>query len=861
MKLLKIARTVSSIALGMALLVPIDSAPLQALVGEVIVGERTSADVAVSEPFPNEETAQSPGPPQDYSQMPIPMNLGAPRGAHASGLPEIAAPEPGGTRTSSTSTPAPPVGSSFLAMGDNNTVIPPDTHGSVGPNHLLVTLNSDVRIQSRTGSNLSTVSLSSFWSSTGASGPFDPKSLFDPYGGRFMFTAMSNRRSGGSSVLIGVTATDNPTGTWHKYRFDADGSNVSWADYPSMGFTKDWIIVQVNMFAVSNDAFNGSKVFVFDKASLYAGGSGAVTAFTLSGFGGTQVPAITYSTTLTTGYLLQDWDGSSLGSGFLRIYTITGSVGSETLTVGSFVSTPNTWASFPPGDGDFAPQLGTSAKIQLNDSRMQNVVYRNGSLWAVHHVFLPASSPNRSAVQWWEINPPAASIIQRARIDDSTAAKFYAFPTIAVNSDDDVLIGYSRFGADQYASANWSFRSANDPLNTLQGDTILKAGEAKYVKTYSGTRNRWGDYSNTVVDPANDGDFWTIQEYAWTPFGGNDRWSTWWGRIDAFPAAPRLVASPTSLSFGNQGQGTTSASQSITVSNLGDANLILGTVTKEGSHPGDFTVTTDACSGGTVVPAGTCTISASFSPTATGSRSASLRIPSNDAYSPHTIPLSGNGIVNGPGISLSATTLNYGNVKLGTTSATKGVVVTSIGSSSLNIGTVSLGGTNASEFSITSNTCNGASLSYGQTCVVGANLSPAVRGTRTASITIPNNAPSAPHVVGLTGIGYVDLTPPVSTFTNVDNSAVIRSGGGEVVGRTTDDASGVDIAAITFTPVTGGTPITVYPSLSCAAQRKLCLWEFTPPSTIFGLVFVNAHATDKEGNLESPGPTITLLII
>src|SRR5206468_12969140 len=52
-----------------------------------------------------------------------------------------------------------------------------------------------------------------------------------------------------------------------------------------------------------------------------------------------------------------------------------------------------------------------------------------------------------------------------------------------------------------------------------------------YFKTFGGTENRWGDYSNTSVDPTNDTDLWTIQEYAATPSGGFDRWGTWWGKV------------------------------------------------------------------------------------------------------------------------------------------------------------------------------------------------------------------------------------------------------------------------------------------------------------------------------------------
>lgn len=64
--------------------------------------------------------------------------------------------------------------------------------------------------------------------------------------------------------------------------------------------------------------------------------------------------------------------------------------------------------------------------------------------------------------------------------------------------------------------------------------STLKAGLSTYYKTGSGTRNRWGDYSYTVVDPRNDRTFWTIQEYAdqrTGPADGNSRWGTWWGRL------------------------------------------------------------------------------------------------------------------------------------------------------------------------------------------------------------------------------------------------------------------------------------------------------------------------------------------
>jgi hypothetical protein len=95
---------------------------------------------------------------------------------------------------------------------------------------------------------------------------------------------------------------------------------------------------------------------------------------------------------------------------------------------------------------------------------MQSVVYRNGAVWGVQGIFLPAGAPVRSAVQWVQVSQ-LGNLLQGGRLDDAVSPYIsYAFPSIAVNKNDDALIGYSRFSAQQYASANYSFRAASDPL-------------------------------------------------------------------------------------------------------------------------------------------------------------------------------------------------------------------------------------------------------------------------------------------------------------------------------------------------------------------------------------------------------------
>ena len=416
----------------------------------------------------------------------------------------------------------------FNGLEDNGTSIPPDVNGAVGPTHIMTTLNTQVRIQNLTGTTISTVSLDNFWASVGNPNAFDPKILYEPYNNRWIFTACANSSSANSALLIGVSATNNPTGTWKLYSIDADATNTNWFDYPMIGYNKDWIVVTGNMFPNAGGSFVQTKLYVFKKSDLYAQvASPQFTLLTSTGF--TLSPATTFDNSLSTLYLLQRWNGNSGGSGFIRLYTITGAIGSETLSSGVLISTPNPWSGSPPTE-NFAPQSGTTNKIALNDDRMGNTVYRNGSIWSSHTVFLPAGGVTRSAVQWWQLST-SGSIQQRGRIDDPSGASMFGFPSIAVNTSNDALIGYSKFSTTTFASSCYAVRASTDPVNTFQPEFLYKAGQAPYFKTFSGTRNRWGDYTATMTDPEGT-DFWTIQQYASSPTS-SDRWGTWWAKVAA----------------------------------------------------------------------------------------------------------------------------------------------------------------------------------------------------------------------------------------------------------------------------------------------------------------------------------------
>jgi len=436
---------------------------------------------------------------------------------------------------------SPSLAANFLALGESGNAIPPDTQGTAGPNHLVVTLNSQVAVQDRTGANLELVTLDGFWASAGANSTTDPRVVYDPYNNRWIISTAGNFMGPQAALLVGVTQTGDPTGNWNLYNIAVDPTGKTFCDFPILGFNSKWVIINCNIFDIAGaGTFRGGKLFVFDKFNLY--GHGAGVPITLDTQGDSNVtPASTYDNSLSTEYLLEEYDGNMSGLGYLRLWAIDGPVSAPSLTSLALIATTQTWDE----TGQNGPQSGTATGIDLDDASLTNVIYRNGTLWTTHHIFVPQGAPSdRTMVQWWQVGTDA-SILQRGLIDNGDTSVFRYYPSIAVNRGEDVLIGYTRSSVNEFAGSFYSFRKFSDPPNTMEDEALLKAGEATYTKDGGSGDVRWGDYSNSAVDPLDDSGLWTIQEYAASGSDPTGTWSTWWGAIGPAGPVAQLQASAT----------------------------------------------------------------------------------------------------------------------------------------------------------------------------------------------------------------------------------------------------------------------------------------------------------------------------
>ncbi|MDH7504157.1 MAG: hypothetical protein QHJ82_15780, partial [Verrucomicrobiota bacterium] len=354
--------------------------------------------------------------------------------------------------------PAP--STNFQGLDDSHTTWPPDTDGCVGPNHVMTMLNTQVRIQNRTGTtNYSTVSLYDWWHArlSGTYTPFDPRLLYDPYSGRWIATAATDAGRTTSAIIIAVSTNSDPTGGWYTYGFYVDTGGYSWADFPTPGFNRDKVVVSWNYYPIYAGGAYGVGLFVLNKTNLYAGGSVSAQLIYQPYQSGTTTnglnirPAVSYNTNDSSIYLLQDFQDNPTNSSYLALYTITGSAGAAVLTRSTNFPSAAAWASAGPNYGDIAPQQGITNRINTVDSRLSQVVYRNDALWCAHTIFLPADNPTRSAVQWWQIRTNG-TVLQHGVLEDRSGVTFFAFPSIAVNRFGDALVNPSSSSGNRRCS-------------------------------------------------------------------------------------------------------------------------------------------------------------------------------------------------------------------------------------------------------------------------------------------------------------------------------------------------------------------------------------------------------------------------
>ena len=396
--------------------------------------------------------------------------------------------------------------------------IPPDTMGGVGMEHIVELINGRYSVYDKdTGTRVQTSSLNQFWIDAGVSllggSAFDPRIVYDPFSERW-FAASGNNL--GNSVtfpnyLVAVSNASDPTLGWTGLEIETSG----FADFPTLGFNADGVFLGGNTNALlvlpKDDLINGRVVnkTLFEPSNIFV-------SQPVINLDNTGLPATFLSNTGTS-------------SGSFRRLDVTGDITSPTLEESS-VSVEPFFSRFS------AEQPGPKQNLEIFGGSIfhANLVQQNGAIWGVQTV----NNGGRAAIRWFEIDADTNETLQEGLIADDQLEFYYG--SIAVNEFDEVAIGFSGSSKNQFVS---SFAVVGD---TIEGQTIfgnpllLKEGVADYEVTFGAGRNRWGDYSATVVDPSDPNTFWTFQEFV----SAENQWST---QITELKIAPTTVPEPASV--------------------------------------------------------------------------------------------------------------------------------------------------------------------------------------------------------------------------------------------------------------------------------------------------------------------------
>ena len=442
---------------------------------------------------------------------------------------------------------------------------PPDQGLCVGKGFVVEPINLALAVFSRNGKALTgTTALNQFYKrspaidrTTGVTGDFlsDPKCYYDPIGQRFIQTVLEVDAPGNfngaapfnrTHVLIAVSHTSDPTGTWNLYSFDTsnDGLNGTPAhtgcpclpDQPLLGANRDGVFIDTNEFQDNPSFFfNGGQIYALGRASLESGASSVGFVHLNVGtvptgdanlpFWGSLQPSTSINPgggteLLMTGGPEDIFQNNAPLDNRIAAWSVTGTgsldrnkprltLRHKVLTSETYGLPINTGATQKPGPTPLRDSLGDVdplATINANDSRMNQVVDVGGVLYGgVNTTVTSATGPSRVGIAYFvvgAIGTPGtlvAHILNQGYV--AVDGENVLFPSIAVSRSGVGAMCFTLSGPDFFPSAAYvRFASGQTagPIHISGPGTAPEDGFTAYQAFGGNGVARWGDYSAAV---------------------------------------------------------------------------------------------------------------------------------------------------------------------------------------------------------------------------------------------------------------------------------------------------------------------------------------------------------------------------
>lgn len=394
----------------------------------------------------------------------------------------------------------------------------------------------------------------------------DPQCLFDVGTGRWFVVVLqadldptTGAFAGPTSTLVAVSRTSDPTGAYARYRIDTTNGNGSTpghpncpclGDQPLIGADAFGFYISTNEYPVFANGFNGAQIYALSKRAVTRGAP--VTAQVLDrlsqagGLAGSVQPARTFDrrdysyVEGGTEYFLSNLDVAGIGGtvGYpddrIAVWALSGTAsldsGHPRLNLANRVLKSESYFPPVPALQKPGPQPLADLLLQLklvdepqklerlntNDSRMNQVVYARGQLWAGLNTQIGPAS--RTGIAWFDVLPVGgASRLHAALLRQGYVAapgqQSVMFPAISVGRDGRPVLVASMSGPDYHPSVVVSRFDGRrfGALRVAGAGVAPEDGFSGYEPYSEPDVARWGDYSAAATAP--DGTVWAAGEY------------------------------------------------------------------------------------------------------------------------------------------------------------------------------------------------------------------------------------------------------------------------------------------------------------------------------------------------------------
>lgn len=403
--------------------------------------------------------------------------------------------------------------------GQTSPYYPPDANGAIGPGYYMQTINTVYAIYNKTTGTLAAgpTALNQLFSGVTGSqyNDGDPVCLYDEQADRWLVAEFSVSGTN-DYMLIAVSATNDPTGAWHKYSFDV----ADMPDYEKFGIWRDGYYMGTN-----NNS--GNDIYVFERSQMLNGLTAQMVGFnnpwrptTIDGF--MCVPPIdndgAFAPVGAPGLFITIND-DAIGGGYdqLWIYELAvnwASPSSSTFTRSQQLNVPAFDSNFG-SNWDNIKQKGTTKKLDAIPMVIMNVPhYRNfGSYQTIvccHTVDVDAT--NHAGIRWYELRRTTGTWTLRQSGTYAPDANSRWMGSIALNGSNEIGLGYSISNSSIYPGIRYCGQSAS-AYGSASGVLDISEMVIQNGSSSQTAYNRWGDYSAISIDPSNDHTFWFTSEY------------------------------------------------------------------------------------------------------------------------------------------------------------------------------------------------------------------------------------------------------------------------------------------------------------------------------------------------------------